>query len=304
MHSGIFALLLAVLVPCDASGGEQGEAAINRFVALVHAANPMQTGFVIDVGANNGQWARQILERVRKYGTRMRVEPILFEPQREYAAGLQKLASDWGGKFYPAVAWTKATNLSFYLSNFKEASSLSEQLALTFSRPEVNTRVNHITVPAVDLSRVLRSCVWRARGGPVILKLDVEAAEYDLLPRLLITGALCRCTFLLVEWHLNALPPERKLEAVMLRNAFDKLLARGCFRPPRLIIHDEDFLNNFGEPIPGLGELAARYKMHEQLPRRRPFAVAASVLANRTERVLSTRARLHAPLHFIQKRAT
>ena len=156
MPSSFLALLLAALVPCDASGGEQGEAAINRFVALVHAASPTQTGFVVDVGANNGQWARHILQRVRAYVTRMRVEPILFEPQREYAPELRKLADDWGGEFYPAVAWTKATNLSFYLSHFKEASSLSEQLALTFSRPEVNSRVRHVTVPAVNFGSVLR----------------------------------------------------------------------------------------------------------------------------------------------------
>ena len=278
MRSRVFILLFAVLAPCDASGGEQGEAAISRFVSLVHAAYPTQTGFVVDVGANNGQWARHVLQRVREYGTRMRVEPILFEPQREYAAELQKLASDWGGTFHPAVAWTRATNLSFYLSHFKEASSLSEQLALTFSKPETNSHVNRVTVPAVDFARVLRNCVQRARGGPIILKLDVEAAEYDLLPRLLITGALCRCTFLLVEWHLNALPPERRLQGVLLRNAFDGLLARGCFRPPRLIVHDEDFLNNFGEPIAGLSELAARYQVNRHLPNRRPFAIAASVL--------------------------
>ena len=281
MRPDLVALLLAALVPCDAAGSQQGEAAINRFVSLVHAATPMQTGFVLDVGANNGQWARHILERVREYGTRMRVEPILIEPQREYVPELQKLASDWGGTFYPAVAWTKATNLSFYLSNFKEASSLSEQLALTFSKPEVNARVSRVTVPAVDLSRVLRSCVWRAKGGPIIVKLDVEAAEYDLLPRLLTTGALCRCTFLLVEWHLNALPREHRLQGLLLRNAFDGLLARGCMRPPRLVIHDEDFLNNFGEPVPGLGELAARYKVSENVRNKRPFSVAADVIAAR-----------------------
>ena len=103
-----------------------------------------------------------------------------------------------------------------------------------------------------------------------------------MLPRLLASGVACRLHALIVEWHLNALPPARKLEGVLLRNAFDGLLARGCFRPPRLIIHDEDFLNNFGEPIPGLGELAARYKMHEHLPNRRPFAVAASIIAGRS----------------------
>jgi len=276
-------LSLAALVPCNASGSQQGEAAIDQFVSLVHAAYPAQTGFVIDVGANNGQWARHVLERVRAYGKRMRVEPILFEPQKEYAESLRQLAFDWGGTFHPAAAWTRATNLSFYLSHFKEASSLSEQLALTFSKPEVNTRARRVTVPTVDLARVLRNCVQRARGGPIMVKLDVEAAEYDLLPRLLITGALCRCTFLLVEWHLNALPPERRMQGVLLRNALDKLLARGCFRPPQLIIHDEDFLNNFGEPIPGLSELAARYQVNRHLPNRRPFAIAASAIADRGE---------------------
>jgi len=276
-------VLFAVLAPCDASG-HQGEDAINRFVSLVHAKYPTQTGFVLDVGANNGQWARHVLKRVREYGTRMRVEPILFEPQREYAASLRQLAFDWGGTFYPAAAWTRATNLSFYLSNFKEASSLSEQIALTFSKPEVNAHVRRVTVPTVDLARVLRSSAWRAKGGPILLKLDVEAAEYDLLPRLIITGALCRCTFLLIEWHLNALPPERRMEGVLLRNAFDGLLARGCPRPPRLIIHDEDLLNNYGEPTPGLGELAARYTVNGHLPNRRPFAIASSVIAERSSR--------------------
>ena len=284
MRARSLGLLVAALVACDASGGEQGEAAINRFVSLVHAAYPMQTGFVIDVGANNGQWARHVLERVREYGTRMRVEPILFEPQKEYAESLRQLAFDWGGTFHPAVAWTRATNLTFYLSNFKEASSLSEQLALTFSRPEVNTHARSVTVPAVDLARVLRNCVQRARGGPIIVKLDVEAAEYDLLPRLLITGALCRCTFLLIEWHLNALPAERKMQGVLLRNTVDELLARGCFRPPRLIIHDEDFLNNFGEPIPELGQLAERHTVSRHLPNRRPYAIASSIIASRSRR--------------------
>ena len=70
----------------------------------------------------------------------------------------------------------------------------------------------------------------------------------------------------------------------MLRNAFDGLLTRGCFRPPQMIIHDEDFLNNFGELVPGLGELAARYKMNEHLPNKRPFAVAARAIAGRSDR--------------------
>ena len=277
-------VLLAVLVACHADGGEQGEAAVRAFMNAVRNAQPTQVAHVLDVGANNGAWTRRIMDRAREQGTGMRVYPILFEPQKEYAASLQQLADGWGGRFYPAVAWTKATNLSFYLSNFKEASSLSEQIALTFSKPEVNSHVRRVTVPAVDLTRVLRACTWRAKGGPIIVKIDIEAAEYDLLPRLLITGALCRCTFLLIEWHLNALPPERKLQGVMLRNALEDLLARGCFKPPKLIIHDEDFLNNFGEPIPRLDQLAARHAANRHLPNRRPYAIAYSAIAGRSRR--------------------
>ena len=279
-----FLVLFAVLVACHADGAEQGEAAVQAFVKAVKNAQPAQVAHVVDVGANNGAWTRRIMDRVREQGTATRVRPILFEPQKEYAASLQQLANDWGGTFYPAVAWTKAANLSFYLSNFREASSLSEQIALTFSRPEVNARVRRVTVSAVDLGRVLRVSAWRAKGGPLIVKIDTEAAEYDLLPRLLITGALCRCTFVLIEWHLNALPPERKLQGVMLRNALEALLARGCLRPPRLIIHDEDFLNNFGEPIPELGQLAERHTVSRHLPNRRPYAIASSIIASRSRR--------------------
>lgn len=136
-------------------------------------------------------------------------------------------------------------------------------------------------MPTVDLSAVLRRCVRRANGGPIFLKLDTESAEYDLLPHLLTSGALCDCTFLLIEWHLNAMSPARRLQGVLLRNALGGLLTRGCAAPPRLIIHDEDFLNNFGEAVPGLGGLAARHKKSENLQVKRPYAEAASIIATR-----------------------
>jgi hypothetical protein len=70
----------------------------------------------------------------------------------------------------------------------------------------------------------------------------------------------------------------------MLRNAVEDLLVSGCLRPPRLVIHDEDFLNNFGEPIPKLGQLATRYEVSRHLPNRRPYAIASSAIAGRTRR--------------------
>ena len=284
-------LLLLLATRGAHATGDSGEAAIRGFVDAVHNGAADQMAFVLDVGANNGAWSQSIMGRVpqaseaskqrRRRGAGVRVQPILFEPQQVFRKPLQRLANGWGGIFYPAAAWTNATNLTFYLSNFNQASSLSESMALTFNDPKVNPTVRRVTVPTVDLSAVLRRCVRRANGGPIFLKLDTESAEYDLLPRLLTSGALCDCTFLLIEWHLNAMSPARRLQGVLLRNALDGLLARGCAAPPRLIIHDEDFLNNFGEAVPGLGGLAARHKKSESLRKKRPYATAASLIATR-----------------------
>ena len=81
-----------------------------------------------------------------------------------------------------------------------------------------------------------------------------------LLPRLLTSGVLCRVDYLFVEWHLNALPAAQRLQGVALRHALDATL-RGCPIPrATAVVHDENPYNNFGEPAPGLAEVAARHR--------------------------------------------
>ena len=93
-------------------------------------------------------------------------------------------------------------------------------------------------------------------NGPVFLKCDVEGAEYDLLPHLLMTGAFCRVTHLYMEWHLNSVSPERRLAALALRTALEHMLKSGCAQPPVWFEHDEYDVNNMEEEVPGLWELA------------------------------------------------
>ena len=93
---------------------------------------------------------------------------------------------------------------------------------------------------------------------------DVEVAEYDLLPHLLLSGALCIPTHLLVEWHLNALPPPRRLAGLALRLGFDELLKTGCATSdhgsgPRVTVHDDFDVNNEFADVPGLAELHRRH---------------------------------------------
>ena len=93
---------------------------------------------------------------------------------------------------------------------------------------------------------------------------DVEVAEFDLLPHLLLSGALCVPTHLLVEWHLNALPPPRRLAGLALRHGLDELLKRGCATTsdgggPRVIAHDDYLWNNLYAEVPGLAEIQRQH---------------------------------------------
>ena len=94
----------------------------------------------------------------------------------------------------------------------------------------------------------------------VYMRLDIESAEYDLLPHLLARSALCRVPYLQVEWHMNKLAAARRLVSVGLRISLGDILTRGCPRLPveRFVEHDEQE-NNWHMNVPGLTELARLY---------------------------------------------
>ena len=65
------------------------------------------------------------------------------------------------------------------------------------------------------------------------------------VPRLLLSVVLCSTVrYLTVEWHLNTLPSERRLEGFALRLSLQSLIDRGCQRSgkkgamPRLLQHE------------------------------------------------------------------
>ena len=271
-------LFFSVLTHVRAAG-INGEPAVKRFCE--DAGMGRNVSFVFEIGAHDGSWGNHVMTKCRQMAPNSRIRLVLFEPQLFFQARLQQLADKWGGVYYPAVAWSSNTNLTFFLSNFKEASSLSEIMALTFSDPEVRPVTRRTTVPAVDLASVMTRMISSVNLGVVFLKLDTEASEYVLLPRLITSGVLCLTRYVLIEWHLNAVEPERRLAGVLLRNHLEALLQRGCHTPPRILLHDDDPLNNFGESVPGLSQIAQRYDDALRMHGKRPFGLAAS-LANGT----------------------
>ena len=62
----------------------------------------------------------------------------------------------------------------------------------------------------------------------IYLKVDIEGGEAALLPKLLVSGALCFVSYLRVEWHLNVLPEEQRLSIVSLKHALRSMLTHAC----------------------------------------------------------------------------
>lgn len=265
-----------------------------QFVTLVTSAtrsraqlnSPPMAAVVIDVGANAGQFSREIMFRLGKHSnTLSHTKLIMFEPQRKFRHQLAELCAKYRGQLVPMAAWTMNTTLSFHMNlNNTESSSLVGNAVNDKDMRERGQRWSKTIVPALDLSEyLLRELPVLSDKDPdaviAYLKLDVEGAEYQILPRLLHTRALCRLRFLEVEWHLRNLPIENKLAGLALRDSLSDILKSTCPMPPS-IVHNDMPINNVVAGIPGLerrSELVETYRRRWGSP---PAALAGTSTAS------------------------
>lgn len=238
--------------------GERGvKEVLDSFVAQLAAySTVVDSNFVLDVGANDGSWSRALFAYTPR-ALRPRMQLHLFEPQPYWRPLLTRLAarqqalSGTTWRHWPVAAWVRRTQLNFTISRNLQSSSVVRVNALRYGVERVQR------VEAIDLAHLIDELRAGGRGaehGAMLLKIDIEAGEYALLPHLLATGALCKVTHLIIEWHLNALPPSRRLAGLALRHSLDATLRDGCATPPRDIAHVEYTPNN-GAPVEGLAQL-------------------------------------------------
>ena len=232
---------------------------------------------VFDVGANNGAFSASMAAHVAQApGVSRRWARHMFEPQRAFAAELQGIANKYEQVVYHAAVAGKAQgNETIYLRRNSETVSTLRPLNARMSGPRKSV-VD--TIAAVDLARVIidEAARMQVPGEPpplVLLKLDIEGAEYSLLPHSLITGAICHLSVLRVEWHLTSLPSAERLGGLGLRLGLRQTILSGCAGKgawvgssvSNLVTEDEDYVPmNSGVPIPGLLAEAA---LHEPVGR-------------------------------------
>jgi FkbM family methyltransferase len=179
----------------------------------------------------------------------------MFEPQPVFHESLTALAQRINVTFLPVAVGNHAGTVVMQ-GSARSVEARAVEIKRSAHQEQGRAQVGQVQM--IDLAKWMREHLPPPESSSVVLlKLDVEGTEWKLLPWLLMQGALCRATYILLEWHINFTPAARRLEALGLRLSFHSLLRDGCphNHVPQIIWHDDWPMNNFGVPIPGLAEM-------------------------------------------------
>eukprot|EP01018_Ginkgo_biloba_P001147 Gb_05174 [translate_table: standard] len=155
----------------------------------------------VDVGARSygssiGSWFKK---RYPKQNNSFNVFAI--EADRAFHGDYQKRK---GVKLLPYAAWVRNESLSFEIN--RDAGSSVDSKGMGRIQPSSSgvisgTEKNVVSVQGFDFAEWLKNTV--SDDDFVVMKMDVEGTEFDLLPRLFETGAICLIDELFLECHYN-----------------------------------------------------------------------------------------------------
>mmetsp|Transcript_30493 Transcript_30493/g.50520 ORF Transcript_30493/g.50520 Transcript_30493/m.50520 type:complete len:263 (+) Transcript_30493:72-860(+) len=194
----------------------------------------------IDVGANTGEhiesvyndtYARGALKETftRYFGPdterRQTTCAVGIEPNPHQTQSLMSLQrrheiSGLRTTMLTEVAATDAESnaQTFFVDNLTSSGRRHNEWGSTlfdYGAIQINGRASRVRVRGLDLASWIQHNVLERdipvsppsqRKAAVIVKMDVEGAEFLLLPRLLVTGVLCSLNALFVEFHDERVP--------------------------------------------------------------------------------------------------
>lgn len=260
-------LITTLLALCAARLAHAGplydrDTLLRDFDAAVASSPTGTTMVVMDIGANDGQWtagfAHSAAQKARARGVATRL--YMVEPQPELRQRLEALAARTGATFVSAAASKANGTVPWQTQRGSKSASLVNAASAA-------VKGSTGAVPSIDLAALIEEAhstdpppggatgggagptarqggggdgasASPPRGVVSLVKIDVEGYEFSLLPWLLLRGALCLPRYLLIEWHLATLEPQRRLAGLSMRLAFDDMLRDGCTTPPVAVLHD------------------------------------------------------------------
>lgn len=148
---------------------------------------------IIDCGAYNGCSVLKLLKVIEDFSE---YEVYCFEILPKFNKILCNMQNMMKNVHYVNKAvWTKDDNLPFYLSTISDDGN---SIFSTKTSNKIDT-LNPIMVETIDFSQWLLSTFDESYN--IILKMDIEGAEYDVLEKMIRDNSIARVSKLYVEWH-------------------------------------------------------------------------------------------------------
>ena len=198
-----------------------------------------QRHVVIEFGSNVGDWMEPYLDE------HPGAIPIMVEALPRFYDRLRSIADGRGGAFYPSIAWSHAGHsMSFYEADGQDnsiGSSLYSSHVSEWAKIQP-LKQTEFTVQSVDAAELIER--HTSLGDYIVLRMDIEGAEYEVLRRLIMSGLACRLSELHVETH-SLFSPE--LHRFYLLDLMLGWLLEGC-RPtvPKVVVTAVPFGLPFG----------------------------------------------------------
>ena len=176
-----------------------------------HSVIPWRRHLFLDGGGYNGCSIRQFLKEFDRKG---RFEMVTFEPNHIFATCYSDFPRH---RLVQAAVHDRDGFQNFFLDREDGDGSTLFRNKLTWDTGGFGTLdiANPVKVRTIDLSHWVRE--HTNNFNYVILKLDVEGAEYDILEKMIRDRTIRRISHLFVEWHWNRVGISREQHQELIR---------------------------------------------------------------------------------------
>lgn len=147
----------------------------------------------IDCGAWTGD---SVLEFKKHYPD---YKVYAFECHPDHHKHLERLSKKYDFTYINKAVWIKDETISFYLGT-KDRTQAS---TLHKNKKKKIDRKNPISVEAIDFSKWVLDTF--SPDDNIVCKMNIEGAEYEILPRMIVEGTIRYIKKLYVAWHYSKL---------------------------------------------------------------------------------------------------